>query len=80
MKNFFGVTPILTVFFSGNGSGSLVSQSEAQLTCVKTIDLTTASNATTSSTDTNKNAAGRLLGGSAVWVGLMTMVFAVVLG
>ena len=80
MKNFFGVTPILTVFFPGNGSGSLVSQPEAQLTCLKAIDLTTASNATSSSTDTNKNAAGRLLGSSAVWVALVSVAFATFLG
>lgn len=80
MKNFFGVTPILTVFFPGNGSGSLVSQSEAQLTCLKAIDLTTASNATSSPTDTNKNAAGRLLGGNAVWVGLVSVAFSAFLG
>ncbi len=79
VKNFFGITPILTVFFPGSGSGSLVSQVEAQLTCVKTIDSTTASNATVSSNDKNHSAAGRLLGGGAVWAGLASVAFAMLL-
>ncbi|KAG7285973.1 hypothetical protein NEMBOFW57_008269 [Staphylotrichum longicolle] len=74
IKNFFSITPILTVFFPGNGNSSLVSRPEAQLTCVKTIDLTTASNATQSPTDNNKNAAGQLVSGkNALWVGLMSI-------
>jgi len=81
VKNFFSITPILTVFFPGGGNSSLVSQPEAQLTCVKAIDLTTASNATQSPNDQNKNAAGRLVGGTAaMWVGLMSMFVAVLLG
>ena len=74
--NFFGVTPILTVFFPGNGSGSLVSQPEAQLTCVKTIDLTTASNNNISPSAANTNATGRHL---AVWIALVSVAFALVL-
>jgi hypothetical protein len=81
VKNLFSITPILTVFFPGDGNGSLISQPEAQLTCVKAIDLTTASNATRSPTDENKNAAGRLaVGKTTLWVGLMSVFFAVLLG
>lgn len=37
----FGMTPILTVFFpTGNSSGEV--RSEAQLTCLKAVDKTTA--------------------------------------
>jgi len=81
VKNFFSITPILTVFFPGDGNSSLVSQPEAQLTCVKAIDLTTASNATQSPNDQNKNAAGRLVDGKAVlWAGLMAVFVAALLG
>ena len=81
VKNFFSITPILTVFFPGNGSNGLVSAQEAQLTCLKAIDLTTASNAT-QSPDGGDSAAGRLIGSSslAIWGGLISMGFAVLLG
>ncbi|KAK3303633.1 uncharacterized protein B0T15DRAFT_439329 [Chaetomium strumarium] len=71
----FSLTPILTVFFPGNGSSNLVSQSEAYLTCVRPIDLTTASNATHN--DGRENVATRHLGGSvlAFWVGLVMVCF-----
>jgi hypothetical protein len=79
VKNLFSVTPILTVFFPGNGNDSLVSQPEAQLTCLKAMELTTASNVTQSQGDKG-NAAGQLLGrGVAVWVGLVSVAFAVLL-
>lgn len=80
MKNFFSITPILTVFFPGNGTA--VSKSEAQLTCLKTIDLTTASAATMSGEDKDNGTADRLFGRAvpAVWVGLVSVMFAVLLG
>jgi hypothetical protein len=79
VKNFFSVTPILTVFFPGNGNGSLVSRPEAQLTCLKAMDLTTASNSTQSQSDKG-NAAGQLVGrGAAVLVGLVSVAFAVLM-
>jgi hypothetical protein len=78
MKHFFSITPVLTVFSPGNGTGP-VTQNEAQLSCLKTIDLSTAQEETKDSG--KENAAGRLLGGNAaVWVGLMSAAFAVLLG
>lgn len=76
VKKFFSITPILTVFFPGDGNGSLVSQPEAQLTCVKAVDLTTASNATLNRSDKG-NDAGRVVGGAAaMWAGLVTVALA----
>ena len=82
VKNYFSITPILTVVFPGDGNSSVVSQPEAQLTCLKTIDLTTASAATMSGDDKDNGAADRLFGRAvpAVWVGLMSVMFAVFLG
>ncbi|KAH6640357.1 hypothetical protein F5144DRAFT_481692 [Chaetomium tenue] len=57
VDRFFSITPILTVFFPENDNDSdgddtdsdnLVTQTVAQLTCIKAIDMTTASNATQS--------------------------------
>ncbi|KAK4156603.1 hypothetical protein C8A00DRAFT_30571 [Chaetomidium leptoderma] len=81
MDNFFSITPVLTVFFPGNKTDGLVSKSEAQLTCLKAIDLTTASNATkTPDGDGGSNAAGRLVGSrGAILAGLMSVVVAVLL-
>jgi hypothetical protein len=81
VDNFFSITPILTVFFPGNGSDNLVSAQEASLTCLKAIDLTTASNETRT-TEGGDSAAGRVMGSGslAVWGGLMTMGFAVLFG
>jgi hypothetical protein len=78
MKHFFSITPVLTVFFPGNDTGP-VTQKEAQLSCLKTIDLSTAQEETMNSGD--ENAAGRLLGSNAaVWAGLMLAVFVSLLG
>ncbi|KAK3291325.1 uncharacterized protein B0H64DRAFT_45997 [Chaetomium fimeti] len=56
--NFFGITPILTVWYPSNDddnddgddtdSDNLVTETVAQLTCLKAMDLTTASNDTQS--------------------------------
>ena len=54
--NFFNITPILTVFYPGNGS--LVTRTEAQLTCIKTIALGVGDNATRSSGEEGMNAKG----------------------
>ncbi|KAK0744363.1 hypothetical protein B0T21DRAFT_407474 [Apiosordaria backusii] len=78
-KNFFGVTPILTVFFPGDDNRTTVSQPDAQLTCVKTIDLTTASNATMTPSGEN-SAESRGTVASVVLVGVLTAVLTVVLG
>jgi hypothetical protein len=79
VKNFYSITPILTVFFPSNGSSGLVSQFEAQLTCVKAIDLSTASNDTLGQGNKG-NAAGQLVGrGVAVWVGLGSVAFALLM-
>lgn len=74
VKKFFSITPILTVFFPGDGNGSLVS-----LTCVKAVDLTTASNATLNRSDKGSDA-GRVVGGAAaMWAGLVTVALAALL-
>lgn len=82
MKNFFSITPILTVFFPSDGNSTVVSKPEAHLTCLKTIDLTTASNATMTPNDGGEEngAGGRRLGVGALWVGVLSMVFVVLLG
>ena len=54
--NFFNITPILTVFYPGNGS--LVTKTEAQLTCMKTIALDAGGNATRSSGEGGKDGKG----------------------
>jgi hypothetical protein len=41
---FFGITPILTFFYPG--TGKLITQAEAQLTCMKTVGPSVAANAT----------------------------------
>jgi hypothetical protein len=56
VDNLFTITPILTVFFPENDNDdgddtdadNLVTETVAQLTCLKAIDLTTASNDTQS--------------------------------
>lgn len=53
-KNFFGITPILTVFHPLNSSNKVVSQVETQMTCMKTIELSVAQEGTESSTDEDK--------------------------
>jgi hypothetical protein len=79
VKNFFSITPILTVFFTSSGSDGLGSQTGAQLTCVKAIDLTTASNSTQNQNGKG-NSAGQLLGrGAAVWVGVVSVAFALLM-
>ncbi|KAK4194332.1 hypothetical protein QBC40DRAFT_302227 [Triangularia verruculosa] len=78
-KNFFGVTPILTVFFPGDDNDTIVSQPEAQLTCVKAIDLTTAYNATSAPSGETSDAV-RGTGLSVALVGVLTVTFAVLLG
>lgn len=82
IENFFSITPILTVFFPGDGNSSVVAEPAAQLTCLKTVDLTTASNETMSNEDKNENGArGRLLdsNGFAPWAGLVSIAFAALL-
>jgi hypothetical protein len=81
LENFFSITPILTVLFPGNGSDNLVSAQEASLTCLKAIDLTTASEET-QSPDGGDSAAGRVMGSGSIAIlgGLMTMGFAVLFG
>ncbi|KAK4101896.1 hypothetical protein N658DRAFT_485766 [Parathielavia hyrcaniae] len=81
VENFFSVTPILTVFFPGNGGNSLVSQAEAQLSCLKAVNLTTTNNVTLNpGVGNGDNAAGQLVGrGVAVWVGLASVAFALLL-
>lgn len=79
VDNFFGVTPILTVFFPGAGN-SLVSGQEAQLTCLKTMDLTTASNKAASAVDAGEvNGVAELLGTPAMWVCVLSVVFTLLL-
>ncbi|KAK4135049.1 hypothetical protein BT67DRAFT_379092 [Trichocladium antarcticum] len=55
---------------------------QAHLTCLKTIDMTTASNATRTPNDGGgeNGAGGRRLGVGALWVGALSMVFVVLLG
>ncbi|GAB1315584.1 hypothetical protein MFIFM68171_05794 [Madurella fahalii] len=48
VDNFFGVTPILTVFFPGD-SDNIISQREASLTCLKAIESATDRNGATDS-------------------------------
>ncbi|KAL2177532.1 uncharacterized protein P884DRAFT_200480, partial [Thermothelomyces heterothallicus CBS 202.75] len=72
------IAPILTIFFPGDGDDNLVSETTAQLTCVKAIDLTTAINETQSPKDGDgDSAAGRLSdsGRLAIWVSMMSIVF-----
>lgn len=59
VKNLFSITPILTVFFSENGTNaSLLHQPEAQLTCLKPVDgLTDAANRSASSGSGDKQGA-----------------------
>ncbi|KAK4244328.1 hypothetical protein C7999DRAFT_35329 [Corynascus novoguineensis] len=64
IKNFFSITPILTVFFPGEGDESLVSEPVAHLTCLKIIDLTTASNETKSPHGGDEEGAGSHLAGN----------------
>ncbi|KAK4677393.1 hypothetical protein QC764_405780 [Podospora pseudoanserina] len=78
VKHFFGVTPILTVFFPAGDNEASVSQAEAQLTCIKAIDLTTTSNATQTQAEGTSDAI-RGSGVSMVLVGIMTVVFAAML-
>ncbi|KAH7175268.1 hypothetical protein EDB81DRAFT_769552 [Dactylonectria macrodidyma] len=57
---FFGITPILTLFIPGD-SNEIVSKAEAQMTCMKTIDTTVASNSTKSSGSDDEDNAGESL-------------------
>lgn len=57
---FYGVTPILTVFFPGT-SDDIVSKPLAQMTCMKTLGATVADEATKSGDDADKkNGSGSL--------------------
>ncbi|KAK1834383.1 hypothetical protein QBC39DRAFT_252843 [Podospora conica] len=74
----FNVVPILTVFFpTGNAAGSVV-RSEAQLTCIKPIDLSVKSQSTMVGNDggAGRASAGRvrLQGGISGFVSLMTVL------
>ncbi|KAH6720774.1 hypothetical protein BKA61DRAFT_652152 [Leptodontidium sp. MPI-SDFR-AT-0119] len=51
--NFFGIVPILTLFYPGNGT--LITKAEAQLTCMKTVGPSASQNATKSGTDKNED-------------------------
>ncbi len=77
-KNLFSITPILTVFFPGSG---VVSETQAQLTCLKALSETTASEDTKSSTDENKKSVAGRLERSLVFgaIGMVTVLFVLLL-
>ncbi|RDL39947.1 uncharacterized protein BP5553_04287 [Venustampulla echinocandica] len=52
-NNLFGITPILTLFYPGNGS--LITEAEAQMTCMKTKGLNSAENATKANSENGAN-------------------------
>ncbi|KAK4183178.1 hypothetical protein QBC35DRAFT_394398 [Podospora australis] len=82
-KNFFGITPVLTVFFPRNGTNSTssaITSVEAQLTCVKAIDLNTALRDSLSSGNDESAASGPNAGVLGIWAGLAAVVLAVILG
>lgn len=49
--NFFGIVPILTLFYPGNGT--LITKGEAQMTCMKTVGPSATKNETKSGSDKN---------------------------
>lgn len=58
VANLFSITPILTVFFPQNQSNAaVVHQPEAQLTCLKAVDGTDASNKTANDGAKDKDSA-----------------------
>ncbi|KAH7327217.1 hypothetical protein BKA65DRAFT_64303 [Rhexocercosporidium sp. MPI-PUGE-AT-0058] len=62
--NFYGITPILTLFYPGNGS--LITKAEAQMTCMKTVGPSASKNETKSDNDNSedKGSAGVIRGPS----------------
>ncbi|PVH88140.1 hypothetical protein DL98DRAFT_525403 [Cadophora sp. DSE1049] len=60
--NFFGITPILTLFYPGNGT--LITKAEAQMTCMKSVGPSASKNATKNGSD--KGSAGSVYGPSVV--------------
>ncbi|KPM38674.1 hypothetical protein AK830_g7876 [Neonectria ditissima] len=59
-NEFYGIVPILTFFFPRD-SHKIVSKAEAQMTCMKTIDSSVASNSTKSSGSEDEDNAGETL-------------------
>jgi hypothetical protein len=53
----YKITPVLTVFTSGNNSNSLVNETSASLTCLKVVTTPNIDNGTDADTDTDTGAA-----------------------